>query len=225
MLIHGGIFAAALAVQHRYSPASVQVGGTDVVLELVVDSPESVAAPSPGPAVAELESKQVDNRESPPSPSLASSAPEQSVSSLAPDFSATDASKEDVENWPEPSLSSDTSRETPAPSTGPAGSSLPSRPATSDGGSLASVSYLFNPKPLYPKEARKRKEQGLVLLAVTVTARGAAEAVEVIQSSGHALLDQSAVEAVKRWQFVPARIGTATTTSRVQIPIRFRLSG
>lgn len=86
------------------------------------------------------------------------------------------------------------------------------------------ASYLSNPKPVYPKEARKHNEQGLVVLGVTVTGTGFPADVWVIQSSGHALLDQSAQTAVKRWQFVPARLGNTAIISQVQVPVRFRLS-
>ena len=93
-------------------------------------------------------------------------------------------------------------------------------PATSS----SMVSYLTNPKPAYPKEARKRKEQGLVVLGVTVTKTGDPADVCVIQSSGYALLDKSAQTAITRWQFVPARAGNVAINSQVQVPVRFRLS-
>lgn len=86
------------------------------------------------------------------------------------------------------------------------------------------ASYLSNPKPTYPKEARQRKEQGLVVLGVTITQTGHPADVWVIQSSGYALLDKSAQTAIKGWQFVPARVGNVAVSSQVQVPVRFRLS-
>ncbi|MFW6162471.1 MAG: energy transducer TonB, partial [Planctomycetota bacterium] len=48
--------------------------------------------------------------------------------------------------------------------------------------------------------------------------------VRVARSSGHAVLDEAAVAAVRRWRFTPARAGGAAVTAEVEIPIRFRLS-
>ena len=50
-------------------------------------------------------------------------------------------------------------------------------------------------------------EQGRVLLRVVVTAAGLAEQVELKASSGTERLDRAAIDAVKRWRFVPARQG------------------
>ena len=88
----------------------------------------------------------------------------------------------------------------------------------------SNANYLSNPKPVYPTESRQRKEQGLVVLGVTVNGAGHPADVWVIQSSGYTLLDQSAQTAVTRWQFVPARVGNMAISSQVQVPIRFRLS-
>lgn len=93
---------------------------------------------------------------------------------------------------------------------------------TADAGSPAN--YLFNPRPLYPAESRRRKEEGLVLLAVLVDEEGLPENVQVTQGSGHLLLDKAAVKAVSRWRFSPARLGNQCVTSQIQVPIRFKLS-
>ena len=68
--------------------------------------------------------------------------------------------------------------------------------------------YLHNPKPEYPWAARRRGEEGRVMLRVRVSAQGTALAVEIAQSSGSALLDEAARDAVLRWRFVPARRGS-----------------
>jgi TonB family protein len=47
--------------------------------------------------------------------------------------------------------------------------------------------------------------------------------VQVLESSGYAPLDESAVTTVRRrWRF-PARAGDASSERRVRVPIRFRL--
>lgn len=83
--------------------------------------------------------------------------------------------------------------------------------------------YLNNPPPVYPVLSRRRGEQGKVLLLVQVSAQGTAERVEIHAGSGHARLDSAALEAVKRWRFVPARRGDAAVAASVVVPVVFRL--
>ncbi|MGR8933554.1 MAG: energy transducer TonB [Gammaproteobacteria bacterium] len=84
------------------------------------------------------------------------------------------------------------------------------------------ANYRFNPKPEYPRLARKRGWQGKVLLKVQVSAQGYSDAVAVHRSSGHEMLDESAVEAVKKWQFIPAKRGETPVASSVIVPIIFK---
>lgn len=83
--------------------------------------------------------------------------------------------------------------------------------------------YLKNPPPSYPAMSRRMREEGKVLLTVRVSPQGAAEAVQVRQSSGFARLDEAALEAVRQWRFVPARRGTETVAASVIVPLVFRL--
>jgi protein TonB len=88
----------------------------------------------------------------------------------------------------------------------------------------AKPNYLKNPEPDYPELARRRHQAGLVLLAVKVTAEGRAERVEIKKSSGFSLLDDAAIEAVRDWEFQPARIGSLALESEIEVPVRFELS-
>ena len=83
--------------------------------------------------------------------------------------------------------------------------------------------YLHNPKPAYPVSSRRRGEEGRVLLRVHVNAEGRAAKVEVQESSGHERLDESALAAVSRWRFVPARRGSEPVAAWVRVPIVFSL--
>ncbi|MCQ8104076.1 energy transducer TonB [Methylomonas sp. SURF-2] len=85
------------------------------------------------------------------------------------------------------------------------------------------ANYAHNPKPEYPAIARSRAWQGKVLLRVKVSAEGLSDAVTVEQSSGHEILDESAVEAVKKWRFIPAKRGDTPVASSVIVPIDFKL--
>ena len=88
---------------------------------------------------------------------------------------------------------------------------------------FVSASYLRAPKPAYPKEARKRKEQGLVIVGVSLDAFGHPLRCRVIGSSGFLSLDTAAVKAVNQWVFQPALSGNTAVTSEVEVPIRFEL--
>ncbi|MDD4914250.1 MAG: energy transducer TonB [Methylococcales bacterium] len=86
------------------------------------------------------------------------------------------------------------------------------------------ASYLHNPKPEYPSVAKSRGWEGKVLLKVKVSATGASETVEIEHGSGHETLDESAIEAVRQWRFVPAKHGETAVSSTVTVPIVFHLS-
>ena len=60
-------------------------------------------------------------------------------------------------------------------------------------------------EPKYPVSAREQGITGTVRVKVQVTADGRAGSVSIRQSSGSSLLDQAAVEAVRKWRFVPAK--------------------
>jgi periplasmic protein TonB len=81
-----------------------------------------------------------------------------------------------------------------------------------------------NPWPRYPAAARRRGIEGEVLVRVAVGLDGRAERVEVLRSSGSALLDKSAVEALERWRFEPARAAGRPAAATVEIPVIFRLT-
>ena len=85
--------------------------------------------------------------------------------------------------------------------------------------------YLRNPAPAYPALSRRMREQGRVMLRVLVGVDGVAERVELKTSSGSARLDQSALETVRQWKFVPARQGDRTIAAWVVVPIMFTLEG
>lgn len=80
-----------------------------------------------------------------------------------------------------------------------------------------------NPPPTYPRSARRRGLQGRLVLRVSIGADGAAGEIEVIESSGHPVLDASARKAVAGWRFTPARRQGAGVASLIDIPVSFRL--
>ena len=85
------------------------------------------------------------------------------------------------------------------------------------------ASYLKNPKPPYPPLAVKMRLEGRVGIIAEVLPDGRAGRVGIESSSGHDLLDQSALQTVKQWQFTPARKDGVIITQVVRIPINFNL--
>jgi TonB family protein len=79
------------------------------------------------------------------------------------------------------------------------------------------------PDPAYSDEARKAKVQGLVTMRVLVGADGRVKDVQVTRGIGLGL-DESAVRAVRGWQFIPARDGSRRAVAAwVTIETIFRL--
>lgn len=85
------------------------------------------------------------------------------------------------------------------------------------------ASYLKNPKPPYPPLAVKMRLEGKVSVLVEVLPSGRAGKVALESSSGHDLLDQSALQTIKEWQFTPARKDGVIIAQVVRIPINFNL--
>lgn len=83
--------------------------------------------------------------------------------------------------------------------------------------------YLDNPKPPYPSISRRMGEQGRVVLRVRVDAQGLPIDVQLHASSGSERLDASALQTVRRWKFIPARLGNDAVAATVLVPIAFSL--
>jgi protein TonB len=83
--------------------------------------------------------------------------------------------------------------------------------------------YLNNPPPAYPAVSRRLREEGKVVLRVFVSEQGLPTEVQMRTPSGHALLDEAAMNTVKQWKFVPARRGDTPVGAWVLVPISFSL--
>lgn len=115
-------------------------------------------------------------------------------------------------------------RETPpqrstAPETSATPLPVPEEPA------VYKADYLRNPPPPYPIEAKWEHWQGEVLIRVRVLEDGSPDEVRLERSSGQEVLDEAALDAVRRWRFVPAKQGEQPVASTVIVPIEFRLDG
>lgn len=83
------------------------------------------------------------------------------------------------------------------------------------------AAYLNNPKPPYPPMAFQLRIEGTVRLKALVLPDGNCGEVLLAQSSGNELLDQSALNTVARWKFIPAQSQGKQVAQWVSIPISF----
>jgi len=120
-------------------------------------------------------------------------------------------------------------KENPSPVIGQTGfSGLNGRDGGEDGASgktdmLAYPLYKENSPPAYPTIARLRGYEGEVVLCVEILPNGRVGDAKIKKSSGYAILDQSALEAVKPWKFEPAKKSGAPMKVWVDLPIKFIL--
>lgn len=74
----------------------------------------------------------------------------------------------------------------------------------------------------YPSRASDRRLEGEAVVALTLDRRGRLRRVELVQSSGHALLDEAAIDAVRRADPFPRPETGNWTRRRFEVPLRFR---
>jgi protein TonB len=78
----------------------------------------------------------------------------------------------------------------------------------------------YAPRPFYPYEARRQRMMGsgVALLTVDRTS-GTVTDVRMTQSCGNAILDNSTLDALRRWRFKPGNV------TRIQVPVTYALMG
>ena len=65
--------------------------------------------------------------------------------------------------------------------------------------------------------------QESIMRKIFVSKEGFVERAEVVRSSGHQMLDRSALKSVEKWQFHPAQQFGVSVNSVLEIPFVFRL--
>lgn len=85
------------------------------------------------------------------------------------------------------------------------------------------AAYLDNPAPAYPASSKRMGETGLVMLRVLVNPQGRPASIEIDRSSGYSRLDRAALDAVRKWKFVPAKQGDQSVSAWVLVPLNFEL--
>ncbi len=83
--------------------------------------------------------------------------------------------------------------------------------------------YEDNARPQYPRIARRRGYEGVVILKALVSREGEVLEIRVLKTSGHSILDEEAIQAVQKYRFEPGKEDGVNTDMWVNIPIRFQL--
>lgn len=214
MLVHGIALSAYYAYRHQPESAKLEFH-PDRVMELVVLSePVEMPAPAAAKTLPQVVPEPVAVRPLPEmKPVVVPQSEIASVSETA--MAAAEPVPPPIQEIPQ----------LPTPSAPVNSAVSPKAEVSAESAEAGSpANYLFNPRPLYPLTSRQRKEEGLVVLSVRVSKEGLPGGIQVVQSSGHALLDQAAVRAVSQWRFTPARLGQQPVASQIEIPVRFKLS-
>jgi len=99
------------------------------------------------------------------------------------------------------------------------------RPPSVIGGITASLrsvkaTVAYAPRPIYPYEARRQRVtgSGIALLTIDQTS-GTVTDVRMAQSCGNVILDNSTLDALRRWRFKPGGV------TQVEVPITYTLMG
>jgi TonB family protein len=108
---------------------------------------------------------------------------------------------------------------------GPTPVALKVRGALSDGAAIRTkpVQIKFKPRPSYSIEARTMKVEGDVVLAVVFTSAGTVTVKGLIKGLGHGL-DESAEDAARQIQFVPAQRDGQSVDTEGSVRITFQLA-
>lgn len=86
-------------------------------------------------------------------------------------------------------------------------------------------SFLTPPRPpIYPAQAKRRNQQGVVLVEVRLDEAGKLIELKLLRSSGIDSLDKSAMNAVAAWRFRAEVEDGQAVPSRIHIPIEFALT-
>jgi protein TonB len=91
------------------------------------------------------------------------------------------------------------------------------------GGQVVAAKLVAQPQPVYPPLARQARIQGNVVLHAIIDKDGRVGELQVI--SGHPLLVQSALEAVKNWRYQPTQLNGDPVEVDTTITVSFVLGG
>jgi TonB family protein len=75
-------------------------------------------------------------------------------------------------------------------------------------------------RPEYPVEARRHHMEGRGVFAMHIRPNGIVASVEIVKSTGYAVLDGAAISALRQWRYHPKPFKRVVTT-----PMNFTMAG
>jgi len=245
LALHAAALAAVLAGSGDRTP---QAPGRIAAIAVDIVAPPVPPTPAPAPDIAEAPAPESPTPESPAPPERIAEAPDAPAPlpepAPAPDAApVAPAPAEPMAAEPPPvapparkpkpaqAHAAALSSRSAAPAAPAAASGTPGTPgpatatpsASGPAGPTVAAAPLDSPQPRYPAAARRRGQQGRVVLSVRVSPSGSPEAVVLVASSGVDALDEAARDAVRGWRFRPALDRGVAVAATVEVPVRFRL--
>ena len=105
----------------------------------------------------------------------------------------------------------------PPPTPPPA---VDARPVRVSAGAQAAI-LIYQVKPVYPPLARQARVQGVVVLEAVISKEGTIESLRT--ASGHPLLNQAALDAVKQWRYKPTLLSGEPVAVVTTVTVTFTL--
>ena len=90
------------------------------------------------------------------------------------------------------------------------------------GGKVQAAKLVHQVTPAYPPLARQARISGIVRLEAVISRSGLIESLQVM--SGHPLLTQAALDAVRQWVYQPTLLNTVPVEVLTQIEVNFKLA-
>jgi len=109
----------------------------------------------------------------------------------------------------------------PAPPENPTNTADAAQPAAPRAGTVELPRLLKKVAPVYPPSARKARVEGVVVIEATIEESGRLDHLNVVE--GHPMLVDAAMDAVRQWRYVPAKLHGVPTSSSVRVNVIFNL--
>jgi protein TonB len=90
------------------------------------------------------------------------------------------------------------------------------------GGKVQAAKLVRQVTPVYPPLARQVRISGIVRLEAVISRSGTIESLQVM--SGHPLLTQAALDAVRQWVYQPTQLNGQPVEVLTQIEVNFKLA-
>lgn len=238
VLAHLALIGAAITHTTQYRPLDIINPAEQTSVQVtMVEMPQDEPPPQPqvateAPALLTAENSEREVTQSKPAPPV----PAPALSSEQPKPKPKPKHAPKIEPKPRPvrEVSRPVSQEKPSPVQSAKIADKAAIPATAQGEMLkrapnatpkmVSTVGCMVPAPEYPRKAKRLREEGEVLIRLTINANGSLGRSEIARSSGYQDLDQAAMAAVSGVRCNPyLENGQAISVMTVQ-PITFKLS-